>query len=56
MQKNRSAQSSAQIGVTIILIASAMVGAWGLACLVGGVSRYGVVEMIKGWFSAVMGG
>ncbi len=48
-------QSSAQVGLGIIAFASLMVGIWGVACLLGGLSQYGVVGMVKGWLSAVMG-
>lgn len=48
-------QSSAQVGIGIIAIVSAMIGMWGIACLIGGLSQYGVTGMVKGWLSAVMG-
>lgn len=48
--------SSAQIGIGIITILSVLIGTWGVACLIGGLSQYGVTGMIKGWFTAVMGG
>lgn len=50
------AQGSAQVGIGILTVASALIGTWGVACLIGGLSKYGVVGMIKGWLSAVMGG
>lgn len=51
-----AAQSGAQVGVGIIMVLSALIGTWGVACLIGGLSQYGVTGMIKGWLSAVMGG
>ncbi|MCB2183544.1 MAG: hypothetical protein KQH63_16035 [Desulfobulbaceae bacterium] len=48
-------QSGAQVGIGIITILSAMIGTWGVACLIGGLSQYGVTGMVKGWISAVMG-
>lgn len=48
-------QSSAQVGIGIIAVASLMIGLWGIACLVGGLSQYGVTGMLKGWISAIIG-
>jgi hypothetical protein len=45
-----------QIGIGIIGIMSALIGTWGVACLISGIAQYGIVGVIKGWFSAVMGG
>ena len=36
-------------------IASGLVGLWAVACLVSAMVDSGPVELIKGWFSAVMG-
>ena len=49
-------QSGAQVGIGIITILSALIGTWGVACLIGGLSQYGFTGMIKGWFTAVIGG
>ncbi|MFZ5758206.1 MAG: hypothetical protein ACOY32_01085 [Thermodesulfobacteriota bacterium] len=51
-----AANSAAQVGIGIIGLLSAMIGTWGLACLLGGLAQYGVIGMIKGWISAVFGG
>jgi len=48
--------SAAQVGIGLIGILSAMIGTWGVACLISGICQYGIVGMIKGWVSAVMGG
>jgi len=48
--------SVAQVGIGLIGILSAMIGIWGVACLISGISQYGIVGMIKGWVSAVLGG
>lgn len=47
--------SAAQVGVGLIALLSALIGAWAVACLIGGLSQYGVVGMIRGWISAVFG-
>jgi hypothetical protein len=49
-------ESVSQIGIGLIGILSAMIGTWGVACLISGICQYGIVGMIKGWVSAVMGG
>jgi hypothetical protein len=45
-----------QVGIGLIGILSAMIGIWGVACLISGISQYGIVGMIRGWVSAVLGG
>jgi hypothetical protein len=49
-------ESVAHVGIGLIGILSAMIGTWGVACLIRGISQYGIVGMIKGWLSAVIGG
>jgi hypothetical protein len=49
-------ESVGQVGIGLIGILSAMIGTWGVACLISGICQYGIVGMIKGWVSAVMGG
>jgi len=45
-----------QAGVGVILTLAAMIGIWGIACLVGGMARMGgVVELARAWMTAVTG-
>jgi len=45
-----------QAGVGVILALASLIGIWGLACLVGGMSTMGgVIEMGRGWLTAVTG-
>jgi hypothetical protein len=44
-----------QVGIGVIGILSAIIGTWGVACLIGGLCQYGIVGMIKGWVSAITG-
>ena len=45
-----------QAGVGVILALATLIGAWGLACLIGGISTMGgVMEMGRSWLSAVIG-
>ena len=41
---------------TVGLIAAALVGLWGAACLIGGLADAGLVGLVKGFVSAVTGG
>ncbi len=49
------ATSTGQVGIGVITILSALIGTWGVACLIGGLSQYGIVGLAKGWLTAVMG-
>jgi len=49
-------ESIDQIGIGIIGVMSALIGTWGVACLISGIAQYGIAGVIRGWFSAVMGG
>ncbi len=45
-----------QAALAVILTMAALLGTWGLACLVSGVSRMGgVLELARAWLSAVTG-
>ena len=46
-----------QAGVVIILALATLIGLWGIACLIGGMSTMGgIVELGRGWLTAVTGG
>ena len=45
-----------QAGVGVILALASLIGVWGLACLIGGMSSMGgVMELGRGWLTAVTG-
>jgi hypothetical protein len=45
-----------QAGVSIIFTLAAAIGAWGVACLIGGVANAGgVTQLARAWFTAVAG-
>ncbi|MFH1217596.1 MAG: hypothetical protein V1706_13960 [Pseudomonadota bacterium] len=50
-----ASNSAAQVGVGIIALLSALIGIWATACLIGGLSQYGVIGMIQGWIGAIFG-
>ncbi|MBU1710768.1 MAG: hypothetical protein KKE17_12245 [Proteobacteria bacterium] len=48
---------TSQVGIGVIMAMAAMVGLWGFACLMGGlVKSGGPLEMLRGFFTAVIGG
>ncbi len=42
-------------GLKIGGVLSALIGIWGLTCLIAGLVNFGPVEMIKGYFTAITG-
>jgi len=49
-------QGSSQFGIGIILTLAALVGIWGVACLIGGMAKSGsLIEMGRGFLTAVIG-
>lgn len=54
-EKESVIQSLDQVGIGVISILSLVIGSWGVACLIGGLSQYGIVGLAKGWLSAVFG-
>lgn len=45
-----------QAGVAVILILATLIGVWGLACLIGGMSTMGgIMELGRSWLAAVTG-
>ncbi|MFH7319298.1 hypothetical protein ACHHRT_01670 [Desulfurivibrio sp. D14AmB] len=55
IDRNAIAEGAGQAGIGIIAILAALIGAWGLACLVGGVVEAGAAEMVRGLVTAVTG-
>lgn len=45
-----------QAGVGVILALATLIGLWGIACLIGGMSTMGgIMELGRGWLTAVTG-
>ena len=45
-----------QAGVAVILTLATLIGIWGIACLIGGMSTMGgVMALGRGWLTAVTG-
>ncbi|HET97854.1 MAG TPA: hypothetical protein ENN98_04040 [Desulfurivibrio alkaliphilus] len=50
------AEGVGQAGIGIIVLLAALIGVWGLACLVGGVMATGAGDLVRGFISSVAGG
>lgn len=46
---------ASQVGIGIVTILAALIGIWGIACLIGGIANEGLIELVNGWISAVTG-
>lgn len=47
---------ASQVGIVVLIALAALIGVWGVACLVGGiVNSEGILEMATGFVSAVTG-
>lgn len=56
LDKAAIGEGVSQAGVAIILALATLIGVWGLACLVGGMSTMGgVMELGRSWLAAVTG-
>lgn len=54
---NAIEQEVNNVAIGVILTLAAMIGIWGVACLLSGVvGSDGVVALVQSWFSAVNGG
>jgi len=56
LEQGAIVDGTSQAVMTIIVVMAALVGVWGLACLIGGLAESSVIEMIGGWWIAVVGG
>ncbi|MDW7772805.1 MAG: hypothetical protein SCH71_07945 [Desulfobulbaceae bacterium] len=48
-------RDAAEVGIGVITVLAALIGIWGIACLIGAVANVGLLEMANGWISAVTG-
>ena len=52
---DRLTRDASEVGMGVITLFAALIGIWGIACLIGGVANEGLVELINGYFGAVSG-
>lgn len=48
-------QGVSQAGMGVMIALAGLTGIWGLVCLVSAAAQNGVLELIRGWLSAVTG-
>ncbi|GAB4345191.1 MAG: hypothetical protein Kow0089_22150 [Desulfobulbaceae bacterium] len=49
-------RDAAEVGIGVIAVLAALIGIWGIACLVGGIAQSGGIgELINGYVTAVTG-
>lgn len=48
-------EGTAQAAIIVLMLLAALVGVWGLACLVGGVVESGAGGLLRGFIAAVTG-
>lgn len=48
-------RDASEVGIGVIMVLAALIGIWGIACLVGAVANEGLLEMVQGYISAVTG-
>ena len=46
---------ASKFGVSVVMGMSALIGIWGVACLIGGLASNGVGGMLRGYITAVTG-
>ena len=52
---DRLTRDASEVGMGVITLFAALIGIWGIACLIGGVANEGLVELVNGYISAVSG-
>lgn len=52
---DRLTHDAAEVGMGVVTLLAALIGIWGIACLIGGVANEGLIELVNGYISAVSG-
>jgi hypothetical protein len=53
---DKMTNDASQVGMGVIMVLAALIGIWGIACLVGGIANSGGIgELLNGYFAAVTG-
>jgi len=53
---DKMSRDASEVGMGVIIVLAALIGIWGIACLVGGIANSGGVgELMSGYLSAVTG-
>ncbi len=49
------AQETSKFTVRVVMTMAGLIGAWALACLIGGLASGGLTTLIRGYISAITG-
>lgn len=52
---DKMARDASEVGIGIVALLAAMIGVWGLACLIGGIASEGVLDLATGYLTAITG-
>jgi uncharacterized protein YdbL (DUF1318 family) len=53
---DKMSRDASEVGMGVIMVLAAMIGIWGIACLIGGIAGSGGVgELLNGYLTAVTG-
>jgi len=47
------AEAASHVGTGTIFNICAVIGAWGLTCVVSAIVQYGIIDIVKGWLNAI---
>jgi len=49
-------RDASEVGMGVIMVMAALIGIWGIACLIGGIANSGgIADLANGWLAAVTG-
>ncbi len=52
---DKLSRDASEVGMGVIMVLAALIGIWGIACLMGGLAQTGIGEMVSGYITAVTG-
>lgn len=56
LDKEAVTEGASQAGLGVIIVLAALIGVWGIACLIGGLGKSaGLLEAARGWLTAITG-
>ncbi|MFC1524360.1 hypothetical protein ACFL6N_06175, partial [Thermodesulfobacteriota bacterium] len=54
-EMNHLTEGASQAGMGVILTLAAMIGIWGTACMINGIAKGSLLEMARGYLTAIIG-
>ena len=53
---DKMVRDTSQVGMGVIMVLAALIGIWGIACLIGGIANSGgIADLLSGYLSAITG-